>query len=114
MALKQIHVINTSSLLEKVLTLLRPLMREEVKKMVSKEYYGERGYFVIYEKHPYHFLWRRLISFDCFLSTLRGKINASCIFLLHSSNMKSANLSHARRQRNFSYSYNFTFELIFR
>ncbi|XKL68785.1 hypothetical protein PGB90_006554 [Kerria lacca] len=32
--LKQIHVINTSPLLEKVLTMLRPLMREEVKKMI--------------------------------------------------------------------------------
>ncbi|XP_065221363.1 alpha-tocopherol transfer protein-like [Planococcus citri] len=33
-SLKQIHVINTSPLLEKVLTFLRPLMREEVKKMI--------------------------------------------------------------------------------
>lgn len=32
--LKQIHVINTSSLLEKVLTFLRPFMREEVKKLL--------------------------------------------------------------------------------
>lgn len=38
-SLKQIHVINTSSLLEKLLTFLRPLMREEVKNLIH--FHGE-------------------------------------------------------------------------